>query len=469
MPYDAAVSIAVDLDDLPGQTAEFRWAYLLTVRDDQRPHVVAVTPAWQGEIPRDLRRPRDGRQRRGQTDRSRCAIRRSSDGLQPDRRRRRPRSTTTRSPFGRPRRCCTGPRRQRPEQPDRDRTGPAGVGRFEDRGSGNAGAVTKIRSSSSCRIRDRRGAGGGGLGSVAVVAVVAFRFPMKAGGGIARCDPARGDRDRFPTARNGNSSVERRRRRSTRVVRSTARPRSNRSCAARSTTCRSTGRSSSPSTFQGAFSGTDTVFFSGGTSTGCGEASAQTGPFYCPVDQLVYLDLDFLEQLQATVRRHRRPRRAVHRRPRVRPPRAEHHGHRRPGERRRSSRTPTSANDFSVALELQADCFAGAWASSVAERDLFDPRGRDRRGAERRRSGRRRPDPGAGRTTGRSRQLHPRNRGAASPLVRGRILDRRPRAVPDVQQLARAVGQPAVRPGSGVSAQARMMPRRGASPVRSRN
>ena len=49
MPYDAAVSIAVDLDDLPAKTAEFRWAYLLTVRDDQRPHVVAVTPAWQGD------------------------------------------------------------------------------------------------------------------------------------------------------------------------------------------------------------------------------------------------------------------------------------------------------------------------------------------------------------------------------------------------------------------------------------
>jgi hypothetical protein len=48
MLYDEAVSIAVALDDLPGKTAEFKWAYLLTVRDDRRPHVVAVTPAWQG-------------------------------------------------------------------------------------------------------------------------------------------------------------------------------------------------------------------------------------------------------------------------------------------------------------------------------------------------------------------------------------------------------------------------------------
>ncbi len=42
------MSIAVDLDELPGKIAEFGWAYLLTVRDDQRPHVVAVTPAWHG-------------------------------------------------------------------------------------------------------------------------------------------------------------------------------------------------------------------------------------------------------------------------------------------------------------------------------------------------------------------------------------------------------------------------------------
>ncbi len=47
--YDAPVSIAVELEDLPAKTAEFRWAYLLSVRDDQRPHVVAVTPAWQGD------------------------------------------------------------------------------------------------------------------------------------------------------------------------------------------------------------------------------------------------------------------------------------------------------------------------------------------------------------------------------------------------------------------------------------
>ncbi len=55
-----------------------------------------------------------------------------------------------------------------------------------------------------------------------------------------------------------------------------------------------------PRSFDGlAYPQTQTVFFSGFTNTGCGQASAQTGPFYCPADNLVYFDLDFLAQLQS--------------------------------------------------------------------------------------------------------------------------------------------------------------------------
>ena len=43
---------------------------------------------------------------------------------------------------------------------------------------------------------------------------------------------------------------------------------------------------------------TQTVFFSGFTNTGCGQASSQTGPFYCPLHNLVYFDLEFLGRLQ---------------------------------------------------------------------------------------------------------------------------------------------------------------------------
>lgn len=126
-----------------------------------------------------------------------------------------------------------------------------------------------------------------------------------------------------------------------------------------------------PQSFQGAYPGTDTVFFSGVTNTGCGRATAQAGPFYCPADQLVYFDLDFLQQLQADfgATGDLAAQYIV----------AHEYGHHVQtvtgisGRVRQLQREfPGSANEFNVALELQADCFAGAWASSVAARGLFD-------------------------------------------------------------------------------------------------
>jgi uncharacterized protein len=116
---------------------------------------------------------------------------------------------------------------------------------------------------------------------------------------------------------------------------------------------------------------TQTVFFSGYTNTGCGQASSQTGPFYCPLDSLVYFDLDFLVTLQnqfgATgdlaaqyIVAHE----------------FGHHVQNVLGineqMRRAQQEDPQRANQYSVALELQADCFAGAWARDASDRDLFD-------------------------------------------------------------------------------------------------
>lgn len=116
---------------------------------------------------------------------------------------------------------------------------------------------------------------------------------------------------------------------------------------------------------------TKTVFFSGYTLTGCGQASAQTGPFYCPADNLVYFDLDFLGQLQqqfgATgdlaaqyIVAHE----------------FGHHIQNITGisteVRRQEQSDPSRANEWSVGLELQADCLAGVWAHDANARDRFD-------------------------------------------------------------------------------------------------
>jgi predicted metalloprotease len=115
----------------------------------------------------------------------------------------------------------------------------------------------------------------------------------------------------------------------------------------------------------------DTVFFSGGTDTACGQASSQLGPFYCPADELVYFDLDFLVQMQQQfgATGDLAAQYIV----------AHEYGHHvqnvlgvSTDVRRLQQQDPGMANQYSVALELQADCFAGAWASSADERGLLE-------------------------------------------------------------------------------------------------
>lgn len=116
---------------------------------------------------------------------------------------------------------------------------------------------------------------------------------------------------------------------------------------------------------------TQTVFFSGFTNTGCGQASSQTGPFYCPLDSLIYFDLDFLVTLQNQfgATGDLAAQYIV----------AHEYGHHvqnvlgiNEQMRRAQQEDPQRANQYSVALELQADCFAGAWARDASDRDLFD-------------------------------------------------------------------------------------------------
>ncbi|HRE03342.1 MAG TPA: neutral zinc metallopeptidase, partial [Ilumatobacteraceae bacterium] len=116
---------------------------------------------------------------------------------------------------------------------------------------------------------------------------------------------------------------------------------------------------------------TQTVFFSGATNTGCGRASSNTGPFFCPADDLVYFDLDFLLQLQSQFKAEGdlAAQYIV----------AHEYGHYvqdllgiNAEMTRLQQRNPSKANQYSVALELQADCLAGVWANDAAARGQFD-------------------------------------------------------------------------------------------------
>jgi predicted metalloprotease len=113
------------------------------------------------------------------------------------------------------------------------------------------------------------------------------------------------------------------------------------------------------------------VLFDGLTASGCGTARNATGPFYCPEDEKVYLDLSFFHELktrfggsdgefaQAYVVAHE----------------LGHHVQKllgiEPKVRALSQQRPSQANHLSVALELQADCFAGVWGNSTAQRRLI--------------------------------------------------------------------------------------------------
>jgi len=114
------------------------------------------------------------------------------------------------------------------------------------------------------------------------------------------------------------------------------------------------------------------VLFRNATQTGCGIGQAAMGPFYCPVDQKLYIDLSFYDELhtrfgapgdfaEAYVLAHE----------------LGHHVQHLLGTdaavRRAQQQNPDAANELSVRLELQADCYAGVWAHETQRENLLDP------------------------------------------------------------------------------------------------
>lgn len=110
------------------------------------------------------------------------------------------------------------------------------------------------------------------------------------------------------------------------------------------------------------------VLYEQGTQTGCGFGQSAMGPFYCPADQTVYLDLGFWQdmetQLGASGAEFARAYVIAHE--------FGHHVQTLTGasqqvrQAQQQARSQEEANQYSIALELQADCYAGFWAANAA-------------------------------------------------------------------------------------------------------
>jgi uncharacterized protein len=113
------------------------------------------------------------------------------------------------------------------------------------------------------------------------------------------------------------------------------------------------------------------VLFRDATSSGCGTAQSATGPFYCPADEKVYIDLGFYDELQ---RRFGAPGQFAQ--AYVLAHELGHHVQNLLGIERKvrnlQSQNPGEGNALSVRMELQADCFAGVWAKSTQQRNLLE-------------------------------------------------------------------------------------------------
>ena len=118
------------------------------------------------------------------------------------------------------------------------------------------------------------------------------------------------------------------------------------------------------------------VLYRGSTRSGCGHASAQMGPFYCPVDQKVYLDLGFFDEL---ARRHNAP--GDFAQAYVLAHEIGHHIQNMQGTLDKVQRAKQSwggnsvkSNALQVRVELQADCYAGVWANRAHKQfNILEP------------------------------------------------------------------------------------------------
>ena len=225
--------------------------------------------------------------------------------------------------------------------------------------------MTRIRSKDDSRIQDRRGQGGGGFGfpGLGRGGGSGFPIPGKAGGGgligllviaaILILPRLMGGGDGTQQATNANEDAG-----------EACETELEQTLCGANEFVQDYWEQQYPESFGESYDDTQMVFFSGSTETGCGMASSQTGPFYCPADRLVYFDLDFLVQLQEQfgATGDLATQYIV----------AHEYGHHVQNLTGQNAVVQQASGEqqrmLGIALELQADCYAGTWANYESRR-----------------------------------------------------------------------------------------------------